>query len=106
MSCRSFRSCLPVNEVNSTKRPAQPMFQASSFLAKLTDLETVARIGMDTSSPLEKNINCWENYNCYHPTPCSEAYKMNLPRWTTFHTHTMMIDTFCEKVNARRRSDC
>ena len=95
MSCRSFRSCLPANEVNSTTRPAQSMFQASSFLAKLTDLETVARIGMDTSSPLKKNINCCENYKCDHPTPCSEAYEMNLPRRTTFHTHTctMMIDS-------------
>ena len=40
-SCRSFRNSLPVNEVKSITLPARSMFQASKFLAKLTDLGTV-----------------------------------------------------------------
>ena len=42
-----------MNEVNSITLPAQSMFQASKFLAKLTDLGKVTRIGKDTSNPLK-----------------------------------------------------
>ena len=44
-------------EVNSIMLPARTMFQASKFLAKLTDLGTVTRIGKDTN-------NAAEQYNC------------------------------------------
>ena len=57
MSYPSFQNSLPANEVNSITLPARTMFQASKFLAKLTDLGTVTRIGKDTS-------NAAEQYNC------------------------------------------
>ena len=54
MSYRSFQNSLPANEVTSITLPAPTMFQTSKFLAKLTDLGPVTRIG----NPAEQYINC------------------------------------------------
>ena len=53
MGYRSFQNTLPANEVNGITLPARTMFQASKFLAKLTDLGTVTRIGTEQYNLLE-----------------------------------------------------
>ena len=54
---RSFHNSLRANKVNSITLSARTMFQVPKFLAKLTDLGMVTRIGKDTSNPAEQ-CNC------------------------------------------------